>query len=130
MILDTLTLRNFGLFRGRQVFDLTPALRNGKSRPIVLFGGINGGGKTTLFDALQLALYGSRARCSKRANLGYDEFLLASIHQGVSPYEGAGVALSFRYASEGQQHDYEVSRDWQVQDGKLRESLLVHVDGL
>jgi DNA sulfur modification protein DndD len=130
MILHQLTLRNFGLFRGRQVFDLTPGRRNGRPRPIVLFGGINGGGKTTLFDALQLALYGPRARCSKRLSLSYDDFLLQSIHHGVSPYEGAGVALSFRYTTDGEPHDYEVCRDWQVQDGKLRENLLVNKDGV
>ena len=50
MILERLTLRNFCLFHGNQVFDLTPGRRNGLHRPIVLFGGINGGGKTTLLD--------------------------------------------------------------------------------
>jgi DNA sulfur modification protein DndD len=130
MILEQLTLRNFGLFHGKQVIDLAPVERNGKRRPIVLFGGLNGGGKTTLFDAVQLALYGPRARCSKRASLGYSDFLLQCIHHGISPEEGAGVWLSFRYASEGELHDYEVRRNWQVQDGKLRESLLVFQDGL
>jgi DNA sulfur modification protein DndD len=130
MILQQLTLRNFGLFRDRQVFDLAPVVRAGKNRPIVLFGGINGGGKTTLFDAIQLALYGPRARCAKRASLAYTDFLVQSIHHGVSPADGAGVALAFRSASDGQEHDYEVRRSWQLQDGKLRESLLVYQDGL
>ena len=71
MILEQLTLDHFCLFRGRQVFDLTPGRSGGKALPIVLFGGINGGGKTTLLDAIQLALYGPRAKCSKRANLSY-----------------------------------------------------------
>src|SRR5262249_5020165 len=77
MILEHVTLRNFCLYRGEQAFDLTPvpAPRGGGMRPIVLFGGTNGAGKTTLLDAIQLALYGTRARCSKRNNLGYDEFL-------------------------------------------------------
>ena len=93
MILEHVTLRDFCLFRGEQTFDLTPvpAPRNAGMRPIVLFGGVNGAGKTTLLDAIQLALYGPRARCSKRANLAYDEFLRKSIHHGVSESEGAGV---------------------------------------
>ncbi len=128
MILDKLTLRNFCLFAGKQTFDLSPVQRNGKARPIVLFGGMNGGGKTTLFDAIQLALYGPRARCSKRARLSYEEFLLQSVHHGVSPFEGAGVALAFKHSSDGRQHDYVVCRDWQVQEGKLRETLLVLMD--
>ncbi len=130
MILEYLTLRNFCLFRGTQALDLRPAERRGKKLPIVLFGGINGGGKTTLFDAIQLALYGSRARCSKRASLSYDDFLIQSIHHGIPPEEGAGVALSFRSISDGLEHDYEVRRDWRVEEGKLRESVVILLDGL
>jgi DNA sulfur modification protein DndD len=130
MILEQLTLRNFCLFRGEQVFALTPARRNGKHLPIVLFGGINGGGKTTLLDAIQLALYGGRARCSKRSNLPYEEFLRASIHHGVNGGESAGVALSFRYAADGEERLYDVRRTWRLSDGRVREDLRVFQDGL
>src|SRR5262249_28621249 len=98
--------------------------------PIVLFGGINGGGKTTLFDAIQLALYGPRARCSKRSSLSYEDFLRESVHHGVPETDGAGVALSFRYATDSQDHRYEVRRSWKVADGRFRETLSVYQDGL
>jgi DNA sulfur modification protein DndD len=129
MILEQLTLRNFCLFRGEQTFSLTPGRGNGKHLPIVLFGGINGGGKTTLLDAIQLALYGGRAKCSKRSSLAYDDFLRASIHHGVNGGERAGVSLSFRYAADGEEHRYEVCRTWRVSDGRLREDLRVYQDG-
>ena len=89
MILNHITLRNFCCYRGEQVFHLAPARRGGKSQPIVLFGGINGGGKTTLLDAVQLVLYGMRAKCSKRGDKAYDIFLRDSIHLGVDSAEGA-----------------------------------------
>ncbi len=132
MILERVTLRNFGLYRGEQTFDLTPApaSRNAGMRPIVLFGGTNGAGKTTLLDAIQVALYGTRARCSKRVNLGYDEFLRQSVHHGVSGAEGAGVSVTFRYASGGEEHVYDVNRFWSVQGKKVREELQVSRDGL
>src|SRR5579871_2342091 len=130
MILEQLTLRNFCLFRGEQVFDLTPDRRNGRHLPITLFGGINGGGKTTLLDAIQLALYGGRARCSKRSNLAYDDFLRQSIHHGVNGSEAAGVSLSFRYAADGEEHLYDVCRTWKVAEGRLREDLRVLQDGV
>jgi DNA sulfur modification protein DndD len=129
MLLEELTLHNFCLYRGRQTFELAPDRTNGRPRPIVLCGGINGGGKTTLLDAIQLALYGSRARCSKRASLSYDDFLRECIHRSVEPGEGAGVALSFRYAAEGEEQIYLVRRAWQVKEGKLRETLQVSRDG-
>jgi DNA sulfur modification protein DndD len=130
MILEQLTLRNFCLFRGEQVFTLTPGQRNGKHLPITLFGGINGGGKTTLLDAIQLALYGPRAKCSKRSNLPFDEFLRESTHHGVNGAEPAGVSLSFRYAADGEEHLYDVSRTWKHTEGRLRDDLRVFKDGL
>ena len=129
MLLEELTLHNFCLYKGQQTFALAPGRKNGRAKPIVLCGGINGGGKTTLLDAIQLALYGSRARCSKRAALSYDGFLRECIHRSVEPAEGASVALSFRYAAEGEEHIYAVRRSWQVKEGKLRESLHVSRDG-
>jgi DNA sulfur modification protein DndD len=132
MILEQLTLRNFCLFRGQQVFDLAPAppSRKEPGRPIVLVGGRNGTGKTTVLDAIQLALYGARARCSKRDDLAYSEYLRQSMHLGASGSDGAGVSLSFRYASGGEDHLYEVCRSWYVQGTKVREDLRVYQDGL
>lgn len=132
MILETLTLRDFCLFRGTQTFDLTPAPagRDPAGRPIVLFGGDNGAGKTTVLDAVQLALYGARARCSKRGDLPYEEFLRESIHNGASAREGAKISLSFRVASGGEEHVYEVKRAWRVQGDKVREDVQVLQDGL
>jgi len=128
MILEQLRLRNFCLFAGEQTFDLTPRRRGERHLPIVLFGGINGGGKTTLLDAIQLALYGQRARCSKRSSLPYDDFLRDCIHPGADE-QLASVTLTFRYSSEGEENVYAVNRSWYVADGKIREELKVDKNG-
>ncbi len=129
MILDQLTLRNFCLYHGKQVFDLKPVHRNGSYSPIVLIGGINGGGKTTLLDAVQLVLYGNRAKCSKRTEMPYDEFLLESIHRSVDPKDGASIDLKFRYAAEGKEHLYEVTRSWSTVGRRVREQVQICKDG-
>ncbi|QEG39336.1 DNA sulfur modification protein DndD [Roseimaritima ulvae] len=129
MILEELTLFNFCLYGGEQVINLAPVRRHGKLRPVVLFGGINGGGKTTILDAVQLALYGQRARCSKRNNQAYDLFLRECIHRNVDPSDGASVGLSFRYASDGEEHLYEVNRRWHGAGATVREKLEVYRDG-
>ena len=128
MILQRLNLFNFCLYSGEQEFDLAPTNVYGKHRPIVLCGGINGGGKTTLLDAVQLALYGNRARTSKRANQPYDDFLRDCIHRGVPASDGASISLSFRYASEGKDHLYEVTRRWAEKGAGIREYLHVLKD--
>src|SRR5579863_2747446 len=129
MILQQLTLRNFGVYGGEQVFDLAPARRRNRAAPIVLFGGINGGGKTTILDAIQLVLYGNRARCSKRGARPYDEFLAASINHGANPADGAAIELAFRFAAEGGEHLYDVTRSWSVAGDKVRERVDVCKDG-
>ena len=130
MILERLTLCNFCLYRGEQTFNLAPQRRNGKGAPIILFGGINGGGKTTVLDAIQLALYGSRALCSKRGSLSYEQFLRECIHHGVETREGASLALSFRFAAEGEENLYEVCRAWSLRGPKVSEELYVSRDGV
>src|SRR5512138_1255866 len=98
MILDSIILENFGAYGGRQEAILTPE----EGKPIILFGGMNGGGKTTLLDAIQLAFYGPKARISNRGKLGYKEYLNESIHRASDPAEGAGITLRFRRITDGE----------------------------
>ena len=48
MIFNELKLSNFCIYRGEHEFNLAPAAHRGKAKPVVLFGGMNGGGKTTI----------------------------------------------------------------------------------
>lgn len=130
MILQELTLFNFCLYAGEQVFNLAPTKIHGKHRPVILCGGINGGGKTTLLNAVQLALYGNRAKTNKRVGLPYEDFLRECIHRGVEPAEGASISLSFRYASQGKDHLYEVCRRWAEKGAGVKEYLQVFKDGV
>lgn len=126
MILEELVLHNYGLYRGRHSIILTPA---SPSKPVVLLGGLNGGGKTTILDAIQLALYGKRARCSNRGSLPYEEYLTRCINKGVGPAEGAAVELQFRQRSEGVEHTYRVHRSWVPKGGSVKERVQVLKDG-
>jgi DNA sulfur modification protein DndD len=126
MILDTIILENFGAFGGRQEALLTPE----EGKPIILFGGMNGGGKTTLLDAVQLAFYGPKARISNRGKLGYKEYLRESIHRGGDPGEGAGVTLRFRRVIEGETCNFELQRYWREGVKGIEETVRVLRDGL
>src|SRR5947208_3467531 len=61
MRIRNVVLQDFGLYRGRQILDLLPRKRHGAVRPVVLVGGHNGAGKTTILEALRLCLYGRLA---------------------------------------------------------------------
>jgi DNA sulfur modification protein DndD len=129
MILNQLTLQNFCVYKGLQTIDLRPANKNGKHRPIVLFGGVNGGGKTTILDAIQLVLYGNRATCSKKSEKTYEQFLRESIHRDVPPSQGASICLSFQYATDGQQSTFDVLRQWTMKGSKIKETVIVQKNG-
>lgn len=126
MILDTITLSDFGVFGGYQKIELTPP---DAEHPVVLFGGLNGAGKTTLLDAVQLALYGAQARCSGRGTMPYREYLSAMIHRGAAHGRGASVALRFRRREEGCYREFQVVRSWRESSRGLTEGLAVSVDG-
>lgn len=125
MILDSIIIENFGVYGGIQTIDLSPS----KGKPVILFGGMNGGGKTTLLDALQLVFYGAKARISKRGKLGYKEYLKAAIHAGADPGEGACISLRFWRVIEGQKHLYHLERAWRVGARGVEETVTVMRDG-
>ncbi len=127
MLLQELTLHDFRTYGGRQSIRLTA---KGKNKPIVLVGGLNGAGKTTILDALQLALYGQRAHCASRGALAYKTYLRQAINRRAKPSEGASVELSFTHSSEGVEHEYCVRRSWTATDSTVRERVEVQVDGV
>lgn len=108
MILDELTLHDFGVYGGRQSITLSPVSAD---QPVILFGGLNGGGKTTLLDALQLCFFGSGAKCAGRGDLSYDEYLRRSIHHGADAPEAA-VEVAFRHTVDGEAQHWRLTRSW------------------
>ncbi|MGW0660099.1 DNA sulfur modification protein DndD [Streptodolium elevatio] len=124
MLLRNLTLEEFGAYRGKQSLDLTVK----KNMPIILIGGLNGCGKTTLLDAIQLALYGPRARCSGRGDKAYDTFLRESINRQHDTTRGSSVTLEFTVTVDGKEHYYKVIRSWHTSGKSLKEYLNVFVD--
>lgn len=121
MIFDSLTLENFGAYAGAQQMTLSPL----PGKPVVLVGGMNGGGKTTILDAVQLVLYGSRARTSTRGRESYHDFLRSCINRNAPPEVGAKLTLQFSRFSGGQAIACEVQRAWRETSRGMAETLMV-----
>lgn len=123
MILLELVLQNFGPYQGTQVINLSPFSETETediSRPILLLGGMNGGGKTTLMDAIRLALYGHRAQCSTRGNLSYSDFLTQCVNSHTPPTEKTRIELAFGHIENDKPVVYRIVRTWErnPKDGK------------
>lgn len=112
MLFLELTVENFGPYRGKQVIDLRPKINDNGVSPIVLLGGMNGGGKTTLMDAMRLALYGQRAQCSTKGSLSYPDFLKQAVNKHTLPHEETSVELLFEHIVKNMQVQFRVKRRW------------------
>jgi len=124
MLFTELVLQNFGPYHGKQIINLRPD-KNGIHHPIILFGGMNGGGKTTLMDAIRLALYGQRAQCSTRGNLGYSDFLSQCVNKLCVNYptldeDKTRIELGFEHLVDGDWKEIKIVRTWDrnPKDGK------------
>jgi len=126
VILDNIGLHNFGPYLGKHTVELTPPADD---KPVTLIGALNGGGKTSLLDAIQLCFYGKMASCSKRGTQRYDDYLRSTIHRRADPEGGAEVSVSFRHRSGGDEHRYQALRRWGSTGKGRREDLEVSIDG-
>lgn len=127
MFFEEVTINNVGLFRDQQKIALGSAT---PKKPVVLIGGLNGTGKTTLLDSIQLALYGRRAPLSNRGNLAYEEYLRRSISRGSNGNREASVAVQFRHWHEGKEQQYRVRRIWTVNQKGVAERIEVYHNNL
>jgi len=129
MLIQELTLNNFRVYAGEHRFDLAPRKKYGKFRPIILFGGLNGAGKTSILSGLRLALYGKDTLGQDTSQKRYNDFLLESIHHSRETDRApssASVALEFSYAKLGTEHQIRVERSWEKKGGSVKEMLKVY----
>ncbi len=126
MLFRELVLENFGSYLGKNTINLLPDLS--ASRPIILIGGMNGGGKTTIMDAIRLALYGARAQCSTRGSLSYGDFLDQCVSRQTPLVEKARIELAFQVAEDGDIRDIRIVRYWErnPKEGKDTLGILVN----
>ncbi len=126
IILTELVLQNFGPYRGLHTINLTSP---SNEQPILLVGGMNGGGKTTLMDAIRLALYGQRALCSTRGNLSYSEFLSQCVNRQTD--EPTRIELAFQQTLNNapQPTEFRIHRTWTRQPKNGHDTLKIAKDG-
>jgi DNA sulfur modification protein DndD len=128
VILRSVTLQDFGVYAGTTTLDLIPRRHEGGSTPVILVGGKNGVGKTTLLEAVRLALYGRRALGARVAQADYDAYLRDRVNR-ASGSEGAAVTLEFDYAEAGTIHRYKIRREWATRGRSVVETLDLLKDG-
>ncbi len=112
-------MRNFRVFRGEHSLDLEP--EDKRDKPLILIGGLNGSGKTSILMAIRLALYGAQAFDDIFTKQAYVEKLTSLIHKGkpdeFENFTNAYVELNFSLHIDGEAIDYLATRSWSRDKG-------------
>jgi len=119
MLIKNIKVKNYKTYR-----ELDLDLSVEPERPIILVGGKNGGGKTTLFEAIYGALYGLEKMDQKR----FRQLLNMGMEQGPKPE--IMLQLTFTGRVLGREQQYILTRAYQVlQNGTVGESVRLNMNG-
>lgn len=128
MIFKTLTLHNFRVFKGQHPIELSPRKDGVFTKPIVLFGGLNGAGKTSILAAIRLILMGRRALGAGVSTKDYSNYLAEQINNESKKGKDdavASVKLEFTHTHRGKHNTFVVTRVW---DTSGKESLSLRLN--
>ena len=128
MRINSIRLYNFSSYEGDNFFDFTS--KNAKKN-IVLIGGKNGAGKTSLFTAIKIALYGPLAYGYVGANPHYvskiKDLINTKAFQQDKVVSEVQIALSLK--NEREYKEYVITRRWDYSNQKLNEDYYVELGG-
>lgn len=119
MLIQRIKVSNYKTY-----LDLDLDLTVDEERPIILIGGSNGGGKTTLFEAISGALYGLKIESR--------EHFMELLNQGAVGKVKPEIVLEIKFAGKvlGQEQIYKLRRTYVLNPaGKPLESVNLNMNG-
>ncbi|MBQ0725407.1 MAG: DNA sulfur modification protein DndD, partial [Cycloclasticus sp.] len=125
MIIKQLTIENFGVYLGQHIVNLNVD----DNKPIILFGGLNGSGKTTFLDALQLVLYGKHAKCSNRGTEPYHTYLANTKNRHSDKDDIVELSLTFSHTTGTDSNEFRVVRSWKTNIAESKDKVTVYCNG-
>lgn len=119
MQITKLVLDNFSSYEGNNKFNFTVK----RDKPIVLIGGQNGAGKTSIFTAIKIALYGPLAFGYTGNNAFYSKKIKSYINDRAfqSQSFSSGVSITIKIKKEREVKYYKIERKWRIVDSRIEE---------
>lgn len=128
MKINKIVLYNFNSYEGLNEFDFTSS---DNKKNIILIGGKNGAGKTSLFTAIKIALYGPLAF----GHIGVNPKYIARIKDCINSKAfqkntvESRVQISISLMVERDIKEYEITRAWNYTKQKLEETYYIKTEG-
>lgn len=126
IIIKEIGLKNLGPYRGEHRLNLS----SDKGRPVILIGGMNGSGKTTIINAVLLLLYGKRSQHWQQKGVSYNQYLKSRIHNHIAEGEEAWVELKMLLKNNTGTVTLRVRRSWVAKNSRIKEKVTVWKDGV
>ncbi len=119
-----LVLDNFSSYEGKTVFDFTVK----KKQPIILIGGLNGAGKTSIFTAIKIALYGPLAFGYTGNNAFYSKKIRGFINDKAFQVQHftSGISIEIKLKQERETKHYTINRNWSIVDSRIEEEYTIY----
>lgn len=118
MRIKRLIMHNFGVYAG------TNSLEFKGNKPVVLIGGMNGRGKTTILEAVLVGLYGSNSFAYTESKFNsYGQYLKSYVNKADGSLESF-IEIEFSM-DDSDSEIYCVHREWEGKSQRVREKILV-----
>ena len=124
MKINKLVLKNFRSYEEETTFDFSTT----KEKNIILVGGKNGAGKSTIFEAIKLCIYGPIAYKYQGFNSSYIARIKSNINNNSLKNDtvDAFVSIDIELNESTEKNTYTLIRQWTFKDKKLDEKFLVY----
>jgi len=128
MIIDSIKITNFGLYKGENTIQLSPdTLLN---RNITVVSGQNGVGKSTLLEAIHLCLLGSLSIDDRVSEANYEKHLFKRSYKGsIQEPIQTSIELLIEFIKSGSPVKYKIKRHWKNNANDVDESIFIEEDG-
>lgn len=127
MIFTKLAIENFGVYASKNTFYLRPHHNIDDEQPIILFGGKNGAGKSTILDAVRICLYGLTALGNRVRKKDYERYITQRIHRNSGDKASkASIELTFEHTHVGVFSTYTAIRSWDISGKSFAENILIY----
>ena len=128
MIIDSIRISNFGLYKDENFIPLNPYGLGNKN--ITVLSGQNGVGKSTLLEAIHLCLLGSLSIDNRLSETNYEKYLFKRSYKGKKDGNFfTAIELVIEFIKSGTPIRYKIKRSWSNNPKNVDEQIFIEENG-